>query len=326
MNLNEQLKRDGAGLLRAANLILPDDQSEVLLVIDQFEEIFTLVEDETERQHFLELLLRAINDNRSRVRVVVTLRADYYDRPLQYPEFGDLMRHRVETVLPLSADELEHAIRKPAEQASVVFEDGLVSQIVSDVHYQAGALPLLQYALTELFERRDDRRLTHEAYQEVGGTGGALAKRADDIYLEADDESQELIRQMMLRLVTLGEGAEDARRRAERAEMLEIAHDPEVMDEIIDLYARSRLLALDHDPATRRPTVEVAHEAILREWDRLRGWLNDSREDIRQERAFARAAAEWYANVEDPSYLLTGSRLASAVAWRRDTSLTITPS
>ena len=324
-NLSEHLSRDERGLVRAANIILPDDGSELLIVIDQFEEVFTLTTDEDEQQHFLDLLRYAVTDDRSRVRVVTTLRADYYDRPLQYPDFGALIQNRTETVLPLNAEELEQAVRQPAMQVSVTFEDGLVSRIVSEVHYQPGALPLLQYALTELFERRNGRKLTLEAYQEIGGTGGALAKRADEIYLEGDNEAQELIRQMFLRLVTLGEGAEDTRRRVDRSELLDIASEPNMMDEIIDLYADSRLLSLDNDPSTRRPTVEVAHEAILREWDRLRGWLNESRDDIRQERLIAQATEAWRTNERDQSYLLTGTRLESVEKWRELTELALTP-
>ena len=347
LNLREQLTRDTHGLIRAANLILPDDSSELLIVIDQFEEVFTLVENEDDRKHFLGLLKNAITDERSRVRIITTLRADYYDRPLQYPEFGELMRNRVETVLPLSADELEQAIRLPAENVGIRFEDGLVSKIVSDVHYQPGALPLLQYALTELFERRDGRNLTLAAYTDIGGTGGALAKRADEIYLEGNDEGQELVRQLFLRLVTLGEGAEDTRRRVERAELLEIAggqsdaknripttsvgtafllsDNSHLMDEIIDIYAQSRLLSLDHDPSTRKPTVEVAHEAILREWERLREWLNNSRDDIKQERQIAHEAEAWQVNNRDKSYLRTGSKLEQAEQWQKSTQLALTP-
>jgi WD40 repeat protein/serine/threonine protein kinase len=325
MNLRAQLERDKRGLLRVANMILPDDKSELLVIIDQFEEVFTLMQNEDERLHFLGLLIEAVTDKRSRVRVIVTLRADYYDRPLQYPEFGELIRSRVETVLPLSADELERAISEPAHREGVTFEDGLVSRIVSDVHYQPGALPLLQYALTELFERRDGRKLTFEAYQAIGGTGGALANRADEIYLEADDTGREHIRQMFLRLVTLGEGAEDTRRRVRRSELLQITLDSEQMDEIIDLYATSRLLSLDNDPATRQPTIEVAHEAILREWDRLRQWLNESREDIRQQRLVAQAAEAWTVNQRDKSYLLTGTRLEQVEKWRDISQLALTP-
>ena len=324
-NLREQLQRDERGLLRVADIILPADDTELVIVVDQFEEAFTLVEDEGERQHFLDLLRTAVSDVRSRVRVVVTLRADYYDRPLHYPEFGELVRARMETVLPLSAKGLERAIRGPAEHVGVAFDQGLVEQMVSSMNYQAGALPLLQYALTELFDRREGRLLTNEAYQEIGGAVGALANRAKEIYHTLNNEAQELAHQMFMRLVTLGEGAEDARRRATYAELFSLTDNNDLMEEVIEQFAAFRLLSLDHDPQTRQPTVEVAHEAILREWDMLRQWLNDSRDDIRQERTVARAADDWHVHDREASYLLRGARLENVEKWSKLTSLTLTP-
>jgi WD40 repeat protein/DNA-binding CsgD family transcriptional regulator len=324
-NLREQLQRDERGLLRVADLILPHDDTELVIVVDQFEEVFTLVEAEKSRQHFLDLLRIAVSDVRSRVRVVVTLRADYYDRPLHYPEFGELLRSRMETVLPLSAKGLERAVRGPAERVGVLFEQGLVEQIVSAMNYQSGALPLLQYALTELFDRRKGRLLTYEAYQKIGGAVGALANRADEIYQSLSAEGQELAHQMFMRLVTLGEGAEDTRRRASQAELLSLTENTDLMEEVIDQFADYRLLSLDHDPQTRQPTVEVAHEAILREWDRLRQWLNESREDIRQERSVSLAAEEWNQHRRDKSYLLRGVRLEEVKKWRDTTALILTP-
>jgi serine/threonine protein kinase len=214
--LMEQLQRDMRGLVRVGQLILPDDGSELVVIIDQFEEVFTLVENEEQRAYFLDLLYTAASDPRSRVRVIVTLRADFYDRPLYYADFGQLLRENMETIMPLSAEELERAITRPAADQGVAFEPGLAPTIIDDVSYQPGALPLLQYALTELFERRDGRVLTRQAYQEVGGTVGALAKRADEIYTELDESGQLTVRRMFLRLVTLGEGTEDTRRRADR--------------------------------------------------------------------------------------------------------------
>jgi WD40 repeat protein/serine/threonine protein kinase len=333
-NIHEHLERDEFGLNRVASLLLPNDGSDLVLVIDQFEEVFTLVEDEKARQHFLNLLHHAVTQPRSRVRVVVTLRADFYDRPLHYPQFGELVRSRMETVLPLSADELERAIAKPAEQVGVKFEPGLVASIVSEVNYQPGALPLLQYALTELFERRDKRTLIREAYQAIGGTVGALAKRADEIYLDLDDAGKEAARQMFLRLVTLGEGTEDTRRRVARSELLAIAvgakrdapssDAADLMDDVIDTYAEYRLLSLDNDPGTRTPTVEVAHEAILREWERLRVWLNESREDVRLQRQVMTLAAEWHGAKQDASFLLRGARLEVFEKWIQETQLALT--
>ena len=324
-NLNAHLTRDARGLLRCADLILPDDGSELVVVIDQFEETFTLIEDEDRCQHFLDLLTAAITDPHSRVRIVVTLRADFFDRPLRYPIFGDLLREHMETILPLSAEELERAIVEPAKRIGIIFEPGLVTTIVSEMTYQAGVLPLLQYALMELFDRREGRQITQDAYNEIGGAVGALAQRAEATYLEMNADGQEAIRQMFLRLVTLGEGVEDTRRRTPRTELLAISDDPDLMDEVIDTFAEYRLLSLDHDDDTRQPTVEVAHEAILREWERLRAWLNESRDDIRQERVVARAADDWNTHKRDKSYLLRGARLEQTEAWQASTNLVLTP-
>ena len=161
-----------------------------MLVVDQFEEVFTLTTDERERELFLEALRVAAADPESRLRIIVTLRADFYDRPLTYPRFGELLAERTEAVPPLTPDELEQAIRGPAERVGARLETGLVAGMIADVAHQPGALPLLQYALTELFERRDEDRLTLAAYQELGGVAGALSARAERIYEAADQRGR----------------------------------------------------------------------------------------------------------------------------------------
>jgi len=323
-NLREQLARDTNGLLRSVDLILPRDASEMVLIIDQFEELFTLVNDESLQTQFLALLHAAVTDPHSRIRVVIALRADYYDRPLHYPDFGELVRSRMETLLPLSAQGLEQAIIGPAKRVGVTFEPGLVAQIVSEMHYQAGALPLLQYALTELFDRREGRLLTHAAYAAIGGAIGALANRAEELFYSQDANGRQLIRQMFLRLVTLGEQAGNSRRRVPRSELLSLGGDTDLMEEIIDTFADYRLLSLDHEADTRRPIVELAHEALLGEWERLRIWLEDSRNDIRQQRLLSAAAQEWLQAERDHSYLLRGARLEQFEAWAAETSLSLT--
>ena len=323
-NLREQLTRDERGLLRVADIILPGDDTELVIVVDQFEEVFTLVESEIIRQKFLDLLRAAVSDVRSRVRVIVTLRADYYDRPLHYPDFGALIRAQMETILPLSAMGLERAIRGPAERVGVTFEQGLVEQIISEVNYQSGALPLLQYALTELFDRRVGRLLTNDAYQKIGGAVGALANRADDIYEGLTTEAQVLTQQMLMRMVTLGEGAEDTRRRVLHAELLSLSKQTDLIEEIIDQFAAYRLFSLDHDPETRQPTVEVAHEAILREWERLRLWLNESRDDIRLQQQLSYVTSDWRNANQDNSFLLRGTRLEQFSKWVKETPFTLT--
>lgn len=322
IHFKEVLSKDEFGLREAVKLALPGEDSRLLLVIDQFEELYSLVQDEDQRNRFLGNLSCAVNDPEGRVRLVITLRADFYDRPLMHPDFGRLVEDRTVVVLPLSAEELESAIRKPAERIGAVLEQGLVTAITTDVSDQPGALPLLQYALTELFEHREGRMLTCDAYRTIGGVLGALGRRAEEVYASLDEVEQIAARQLFLRLVTLGEGAEDTRRRVVRSEVASI--QPRVMPQVIDVFGKARLLTFDHDPDTREPTVEVAHEALLQEWVRLRSWLDTSRADIRMQRVLANAANEWHNANCDPGYLLRDTRLDQFEAWMTATDIALT--
>jgi WD40 repeat protein/serine/threonine protein kinase len=325
VNVGQQLARDKRGLLRSGRMVLPKEDGELLLVVDQFEENFTLVEDKNEARHFMDLIFTAVSDAHSQVRVIITLRADFYDRPLMYPDFSRLVKERTSLVIPLTTEELEEAIRAPAERVGAVFEKGLVPAVITDVVDQPGALPLLQYALTELFERREGRRLTNQGYESIGGVLGALGRRAEQVYSGLEEEQKETTRQLFLRLVTLGEGVEDTRRRVLRSQVETLqATSPQVMAKVIDAYSQARLLTLDHDPLTRGPTLEVAHEALLREWDRLQIWLEESRSDLRTQRSIARAEAEWQAAGQDSSFLLRGSRLAQFEDWMNTSAVALT--
>lgn len=322
-SLREQLMTDERGLLRAVKRVLPEDDSELLIFIDQFEELFTIVDEDDIRRSFMDCVRATTNDKHGRVRFIITLRADFYDKPLQYPEFGALMRERTEVVLPLNAEELERAISGPAKRVGLYMEDGLVTAIVADVKDQPGALPLLQYALTELFERREGQLLTLEAYNEIGGTLGALARRADELFQGLTDEGQEAARQLFLRLVTLGEGTEDTRRRVLQSTLLTIGEDADEMELVIDAFGRYRLLTFDHDPSTRSATVEVAHEALIRQWQLLRAWLDESREDLRIQTRLSALANEWINVNRDPSYLARGLRLSQFENWQEATKLAL---
>lgn len=322
-SLIEQLEDGERGLVRALKRVLRDDASELVLVLDQLEEVFTLVEDEQRRAHFLAILERAVLDPHSRLRVVTTLRADFYDRPLLYSGFAELLRDYVEAVVPLTPDEFERAIAGPAERVGATLEPGLLAEMVADVAHEPGALPLLQYALTELYEHREGNVLTREAYRAIGGVSGALARRAEEIYLGLGEAAQGATRQLFLRLVTLGEGAEDTRRRVERRE-LAMEVDQEALDETIDAFGSSRLLSFDRDPRSGTPTVEVAHEALLREWARLRRWIEAAREDVRMHRRLASGAREWEESGRDSSFVLRGSQLAQFDALVDDSRLALT--
>jgi DNA-binding SARP family transcriptional activator len=323
LSLPDVLDSGPRGLLEAVELVAPAE-AEVVLVIDQFEEAFNQWgADGGDPERFLESLRVAAVDPKSRLRVVLTLRADFYDRPLTCPRFGELLAARTEAVPPLAADELEQAIRRPAEQVGVTPEPGLVAEMIAEVAHQPGALPLLQYALTELFERREDDRLTLEAHRQVGGVAGALSARADHIVRARSPEGPRAIRQVFLRLVTLGEGTQDTRRRVPRSELDGLEVDPAAIEGVLDAFGRHRFLTFDRDPANREPTVEIAHEALPTAWGRLRNWIEEAREDLRQERRLARAAAEWRASDRDPSLLLRGARLEQVAEWDAATDLAI---
>jgi WD40 repeat protein/DNA-binding SARP family transcriptional activator/class 3 adenylate cyclase len=320
--LRQTLESGSRGLLEAAGLLV-SHHAEIVLVVDQFEEVFTLCPDEREREEFLESLRVATVDPDTRIRVVVTLRADFYDRPLTYPRFGELLATMNEAVTPLTPDELEQAIRKPAERVGVLPEPGLVAEMIAEVAHQPGVLPLVQYTLSELFERRDEDALTLAALHEVGGVAGALSARADRILDAADPEAQRAIKQVFLRLVTLGEGAQDTRRRVPRSELDALEVDPEAIDRVLEVFGRHRFLTFDRDASTREPTVEIAHEALLSAWARLRNWIEDAREDLRQERRLARAAAEWRASDHDASFLMRGAHLEQVASWQATSDLAL---
>ncbi|MFN8529769.1 MAG: protein kinase [Anaerolineae bacterium] len=324
-DLIERLEQGDNGLRDVLNDILPPGMSnELCLIIDQFEEVFTLNDQDAEIVRFLSSLTTAINDPNSRLRLVITLRADFYDRPLLYPSISDLMRRNTEIVTPMLPDELERAITGPAKQFGITLEEGLVSAIIAEVNEQPGALPLFQYLLSELFERRERDRMTLSAYQAIGGVRGALAQRADELYKAFTLDEQKAARQLFLRLITLGEGAEDTRRRALLSEIMSIARQPAAMRSVIDKLGRSRLVTFDRDPITHTPTVEVTHEAIIREWRQLREWLDDSRGDIRMERTLAVLAEEWLKSNFENSFLLRGVRLEQYEKWAEVTQIALT--
>lgn len=323
-DLPAQLRAGADGLHRTLQQVLPEANSEFLLLIDQFEEVFTLAAD-GERVQFLKILETAVTCPDSRLRLVVTLRADFYDRPLLYPGFGDLIRKYTEVVLPLSAIELAQAIRGPAERAGLIVEQELIAAVIADLNKEPGALPLLQYALTELFEKQQNNTLTLQAYRDIGGVSGALARRADEIYTGLSPAAKDAAHHLFLRLVNISESMEATRRRALQEEVLALAGDKSLMLRLLEGFARFRLLTFDHEPITRAPTVELAHEALIREWQQLKTWIDASREDLRVEQRLAAATSDWLKAGRDTSFLASGARLAQFEALVNNKSLALNP-
>ncbi|MCW5861942.1 MAG: protein kinase [Anaerolineae bacterium] len=319
VSLLEQLQADERGLLRAVRRALPAGEgSELVLLIDQFEELFFLVADREVTARFLNSLYTAVTDPHSQLRVVVTLRADFYDRPLLHPGLSELMQQCTEVIVPLATDELVRAIERPAARMGITVEPELVAVLVADVNEQPGALPLVQYTLSELFEEREGDCLTLSAYRRLGGIGGALERRAEIVYNGLNEELQVITRVLFFRLVTLGDGAEDTRRRVLRDELMAvgIAEQNEIVppalgaQTVIDAFGAARLLSFDRDPITRQPTVEIAHESLLHAWPRLRGWVDTDRVQLRLSQWLTQAAMEWEAAGRDNDFLLRGARLS----------------
>ncbi|MGH2446434.1 MAG: BTAD domain-containing putative transcriptional regulator, partial [Candidatus Limnocylindria bacterium] len=302
------------------NRVLPKD-SELLLFVDQFEELWSVTEDDATRRQFIASLVEASHDAGSRLRVVAAMRADFLDRALESPALGEVMRDGLVLVTPPTADELAQAIARPSRTVGLEFESGLVDTITRDVLDQPGALPLLQHALTELFARRDGRRLTAARYRDSGGVAGALGQRAEEVYRNLPPGAQGTARQVFLRLVTVDEEHDDTRRRILRSELGSLSADRRAVDEVLRQFGAHRLLSFDRDPVTRGPTVEVAHEALFREWPTLRTWIETRREDLIRHRRMRAEVTEWEASGRSTDYLFSGARLEEAEQWQAGTDL-----
>lgn len=322
-SLTDQLHDSEDGLLRAALRVLPDN-GRLLLVIDQFEELFTLVEDEAERITFLNLLGPVLDDPHGRVVVLLTLRADFYDRPLAYPAFSRRLGHGIINVPTLSLDELEEAVAEPMRHADLTIEPALLAALLTDVIGQPGALPLFQYTLTMLFDRRQGDRVTLEAYRLMGGLKGALAQRAEDLWSELDESESRAARQLFLRLVTITGDRGWTRRRVAASELTSLRDDLVATQRVIESFGQQRLLAFDRHQVSGSPTVEVAHEALLTEWPRLREWIDEARGDVVRHSALVAAMNEWRSADHNPDYMPVGQRLADYESWADQTVLDLT--
>ncbi|MFN3216508.1 MAG: extracellular solute-binding protein [Acidimicrobiales bacterium] len=321
-SLLEMLVGSERGLVQAARKVLPAG-AQLVLVVDQFEELFTQVTPEISAR-FVDLLVHAVTDDLSPIRLVVTLRADFYDRPLRNRGMGELLRDGTQVVTPMTPEEAERAITGPLQPLGVAVEPGLVAELVSDIVDRPGALPLLQYTLTELFEARAGNRLTSISYEAMGGVSGALVTRAEALLAGLGEGAHDATRQVFLRLVTIGDGADDTRRRMLRSELDDLPVPGSQLQAVLDTFGRHRLLSFDRDPVTRGPTVEISHEALLTEWVRLRTWIDEARSDIGNQRRLAASMHEWRASGERSDYLLRGGPLEQLHGWATTTTVPLT--
>lgn len=287
-----------------------------VLVVDQFEEVFTLCRDERERAQFLANLLYAAFIPDGRCVVLLTLRADFYPKCAAYPELSARLAEHQFLVSPMDSDGLRQAIEEPAWRVGLEFESGLSETILKDVQSQPGALPLLEHALLELWERRRGGMLTLEAYRESGGVEGAIAKRADSIYELFTPEQQTIVRRVMIRLTQFGEGTEDTRRRAMMSELITCPEESEAVESVVKKMADASLLTTSADEETGERVVEVSHEALIQGWPKLREWLDEDRSGLLIHHRLRETVKEWRRLGKNYGVLYRGPVLALAIEWQ----------
>ncbi|PAZ14101.1 hypothetical protein CLM62_21955 [Streptomyces sp. SA15] len=283
----------------AKALVPQDGEQDTWVIVDQFEELFTLCPDREERERFLELLLTA-REPGSRLRVLVAVRGDFYGHCADHRHLAEAVSRANLLVGALGRDELREVITKPAAVTGLLVERTLTARIIDEVSDQPGALPMVSHALLETWRRRRGRTLTLATYEAAGGVRGAIAATAEQVYGELSEDQAHTARRILLRLIAPGDGTADTRRPVGRDELGPGARD------VLERLAAARLVTLDGD------RVELAHEALITGWPRLAGWIDEDRERLREQRRLDEAARAWAELGHDPGALYRGTRLARA--------------
>jgi tetratricopeptide (TPR) repeat protein len=290
-------------------------EGHVLIVADQFEELYALCPDEHERDSFLETLIRATvrhgTAQEPALTLVLTMRADFLNQALLHRGFADALQGAIDVLGPMTREQLRSAIEEPARAHGVSFADGLVDRILDDVGEGSGRLPLLEFALTQLWLRQERRHLSYAAYRAVGGVRGALTQHAEQIFASLNASEQDAARRILSQLVMLGDGAAETRRVAYRSELRE--EDWPIVQRLAD----ERLVVTDRDEADKE-RAQVTHEALIYSWDRLRTWVAADRAFLAWRERTRAAAHLWEANDHDEGALLRGALLVEAEQWRSE--------
>jgi energy-coupling factor transporter ATP-binding protein EcfA2 len=292
---------------QAALAALPEGagaaKDELLVVVDQFEEVFTACADEAERRQFIALLLETAHLADGHVRVVLGVRTDFYSHCAHDPDLAQELQHSQFLCRPMTAEQLRAVITRPATQTGAMVENALLTQILIECAGQPGVLPLLSHALRETWQRRSGATMTLSGYRAAGRIAHAIAQTAEQVFRGFDESDQRLAKTLFLRLVALGDGTEDTKRRVTTAE-LDLEH-PRMAATLARLTA-ARLVTVDHDH------VEITHEALIRHWPRLGEWLSEDRDGLRVQRQLTAATAIWESLDRDPATLYRGVQLALA--------------
>jgi WD40 repeat protein/transcriptional regulator with XRE-family HTH domain len=289
-----------------------------ILIIDQFEELFTLCRNEVEQTAFVDNLVSAAYQEDGVGMIAIALRADFYAQCAQFQLLRQAISQHQEYIAPMANEELRRAIEEPAKRGHWEFEPGLVDLLLHDVGAnvgqtpEPGALPLLSHALLETWQRRRGRTMTLSGYTASGGVRGAIAETAESVFYDfLELDQRDVARQIFLRLTELGgeTSAADTRRRVNINELVSNPEKSDTVHDVLLTLADARLITTDQG------TAEVAHEALIREWPTLRGWLEEDREGLRLHRRLTEAAQEWDTSDRDAEMLYRGARLAQTVEW-----------
>jgi WD40 repeat protein/ABC-type branched-subunit amino acid transport system substrate-binding protein/DNA-binding SARP family transcriptional activator len=306
------LSRDPHGLRRFLSH-LDGTTTRKVLVVDQFEEIFTLCNEGFEREAFVDNLLGASDAPGAPLCVVIALRADFYAHCAEHERLRECVAQHQEYVGPMDASELRRAIERPADKRGCTLEPGLTDLLLRDVGEEPGALPLLSHVLLETWQRRRGRRMTLAGYAAAGGLHGAIAQTAESVFSQRLTlDQQPIARRIFVDLTELGEGTQDTRGRLAIAELARSPAEQQAIPTVLHVLADARLVTLHEE------SVEVAHEALIRAWPRLREWLNADRQAVRVRRQLLRAAQEWERLGRDLGSLYRGVQLAQALDWAGD--------
>ena len=320
--LIDDLARDERTLhLFAKRKLLSDRNSHLLLVVDQFEETFALCRSEAERASFIGNLLTAVSEADGPIMVLITLRADFYAHCAKYAQLREALARNQEYIGAMHKEELRRAIEEPAQRGHWEIEPGLVDVLLRDVGQEPGALPLLSHALMETWQRRRGRTMTLGGYASSGGVHGAIAETAETVFTDRlTHEQQSIARRIFLRLTELSDetSAVDTRRRAKLDELILRPEESDITRAVLKSLADARLITLDENSA------EVAHEALIREWPALQGWLEENREGLRLQRQLTEAAQAWLEMDCASDLLYRGARLEQFESWSQETELALT--
>jgi WD40 repeat protein/energy-coupling factor transporter ATP-binding protein EcfA2 len=303
------MAKDPGNLL---NLVTKNYSNSVVMVVDQFEETFTLCQDNEVRKAFVDNLVNITQAPDAGHIVILTMRTDFESKVSLLPGFQSLFEQNLVRVMPLNASELRSAVEDPAKLIGLKFEEGVVDALLTDILGEPAALPLLQFTLLRLWDLRDHNRITWESFRRLGGARQALAKSADDFYNKLIPEEQTTARRILLRLVRPGEGLEITSNRLRRAELYQKAEAHDRIDRVLDKFIAARLLRLTHGDNPADDQVEVAHEALVRNWPTLVNWLEEERINIRERQRLTTAAERWQSLNNDPAALLRGVLLEEA--------------